>query len=82
MLVAAAVALAGCQTTPQVTSKDYDKNNASAVNIGSLSTVIAQSPGDANAYNVRGTAYGKAGKLARKKAQREGLIAGGTAAKR
>ena len=56
MLVVAAVALAGCQTTPPVSSKDYEKNNASAVNIGSLSAAIAQSPGDANAYNVRGTA--------------------------
>ena len=34
----------------------------SQVNISSLSAVVSQNPSDANGYNVRGTAYGKAGK--------------------
>ena len=57
---------AGCQTQPTNFGKSEDIVDPAAgsqANIGSLSAVIAQNPNDANAYNVRGTAYGRAGKL-------------------
>ncbi|MCB1488301.1 MAG: tetratricopeptide repeat protein, partial [Bauldia sp.] len=64
LLIAGLTVAAGCQTSPTAfTSADIDPATGSAVNIGSLSTVISQNPQDANGYNVRGTAYGKAGKL-------------------
>jgi len=46
-----------------LTRVQVDPAAGSQANIGSLSAVIAQNPSDANAYNVRGTAYGRAGKL-------------------
>src|SRR4051794_23440871 len=66
---AALVALlrvAGCQTHPNNFGKPDDLVDPAAgsqANIGSLSEVIAKNPNDANGYNVRGTAYGRAGKL-------------------
>ena len=64
-LVAASCA-AGCQTTVRpVSSRPTTSTRLPGpqANIGSLTAVIAQNPNDANGYNVRGTAYGKAGKL-------------------
>src|SRR3979490_1532803 len=64
--VAGLLLAAGCQTQPSNFGKPddmVDPGAGSQANIGSLSAVIAQNPSDANAYNVRGTAYGRAGKL-------------------
>jgi tetratricopeptide (TPR) repeat protein len=64
--MAALFVAAGCQTQPSNFGKPDDMVDPAAgsqANIGSLSSVIAQNPNDANAYNVRGTAYGRAGKL-------------------
>jgi len=60
---AVALPLAACQTSPgPVNLADPTAAQANAADIGSLSTVIQQSPEDPLAYNVRGTAYGQAGK--------------------
>src|SRR5690606_28152292 len=59
--------LAGCTSTGSRSSAtaagEIDSSTGSEVNISSLSSVVSQNPSDASAYNVRGTAYGKAGKL-------------------
>src|SRR5258708_23958254 len=58
--------VAGCQTQPSNFGKPDDMVDPAAgsqANIGSLSAVIAKNPNDANGYNVRGTAYRRAGKL-------------------
>src|SRR5262245_24604665 len=64
--VAALFLVAGCQTQTGNFGKPDDMVDPAAgsqANIGSLSAVIAQNPNDANAYNVRGSAYGRAGKF-------------------
>ena len=61
-----AVALAACtssRSTGPSAKAEIDPSTASQVNISSLTAVVNQNPSDASAYNVRGTAYGKAGKL-------------------
>ena len=59
------VLLAGCQTSGKsgVTTGDIESSAGSVVNIESLTAVIAQNPNDASTYNVRGSAYGRAGKF-------------------
>ena len=63
----ASLALAACSTTRTASGSAIERHRRSAagseVNIASLSAVIAQNPYDASAYNVRGSAYGRAGKL-------------------
>ena len=64
-LAAAALALlAACSSTSGVRDNlsAADVSAGSVVNIDSLTAVIKANPGDASAYNVRGSAYGKAGK--------------------
>jgi tetratricopeptide (TPR) repeat protein len=61
-LLAGALALAGCQSSGYP-GADIDTSAASTVNIASLSTVIAQNPNDPTSYNVRGSAYGRAGRF-------------------
>jgi tetratricopeptide (TPR) repeat protein len=68
LTVAAAVLcgalLAGCQTSGKSgVAGDIDSSAGSEVNIASLTAVIAQNPNDASTYNVRGSAYGRAGKF-------------------
>src|SRR5438105_4183347 len=65
LVVAGALLLGACQTQTANfgRSEDVDPAAASKVNIGSLTDTIKQNPNDANAYNVRGTAFGRAGKL-------------------
>src|SRR6185295_7339188 len=60
-LVASSLMLAACSQTASTTRATEDEVG-SQVNISSLSAVVSQNPSDANGYNVRGTAYGKAGK--------------------
>ncbi len=57
--------LAGCQSEdgPKIAVAPIDASAGSEANIGSLTAAIQQNPQDATAYNVRGTAYGKAGRL-------------------
>ena len=58
--------VAGCQTSQTTLTGDSTAIDASAgseVNIASLSAVVDQNPSEASAYNVRGAAYGKAGRL-------------------
>ncbi len=64
-MAAAMVLVAGCSSTDQsaFNKAAIDPGAGSEANIGSLTTVIARNPNDANGYNVRGTAYGQAGKL-------------------
>ena len=56
--------LSACQTIPSdsVASSDLEQYSGSAVNIASLSEVIERNPNAPGPYNVRGTAYGKAGR--------------------
>ena len=59
--------LAACQTstTSNTFGTAIDRSAGSAVNIASLTAVIEGDPSDANAYNVRGSAYGQAGDFRR-----------------
>ena len=54
--------LAACQTETSQQMYNVDPAQGSAENIGSLTAVINREPGNAEAYNVRGTAYGRGGK--------------------
>lgn len=63
-----AIALASCTTsrtmTPVTTMNDTEGVAAgSEVNLASLTQVIQANPNDASAYNVRGSAYGRAGRF-------------------
>ena len=59
-----ALLAAGCTTDQSTFNKAViDPAAGSEANIGSLTTVIQRNPSDANGYNVRGTAFGQAGKL-------------------
>src|SRR5690606_6457375 len=57
--------VAGCTTADpgSLAKAEIDPASGSEANIDSLTAVIQRAPSDANGYNVRGTAYGKAGKL-------------------
>ena len=56
------LALAGCQSSRGAFGTGTINTSAgSQVNIASLTQVVKQNPNDPGAYNVRGTAYGKAG---------------------
>ena len=55
------LALAACQTTPAGQLANIDKAQGSSENISSLSSVISSNPRDPEAYNVRGSAYGRSG---------------------
>src|SRR5690606_16707411 len=58
-------ALAACSSTGGSAFNDLlpvDPAQASAENIASLTAVISRSPNDPEAYNVRGSAYGRAGR--------------------
>src|SRR5689334_5631785 len=63
-----ALALAGCETISSVTSSprvaevEDDAAGAQAVNIASLSDVVARNPNDPQAYNTRGAAYARVGR--------------------
>ncbi|MEO0921013.1 MAG: tetratricopeptide repeat protein, partial [Pseudomonadota bacterium] len=55
--------LAACETTSlngEVAT--IEREQASDENISSLTQVIRANPNDANAYNVRGSAYGRGGR--------------------
>src|SRR5690606_20223713 len=54
--------LAACQSMPIDSSTMVDAAQGSELNIASLTAVIERSPGDAEAYNMRGTALGRGGK--------------------
>ena len=63
LLVVLAVAVAGCSSSrSSKPTAEIDPSPASQANIASLTAVVNQDPSDASGYNVRGTAYGKAGK--------------------
>ena len=55
-------ALAGCQTSPTGELAPIDVAQGSEQNIASLSSVIQRNPQDPEAFNVRGSAYGRGGR--------------------
>src|SRR3954468_14383503 len=57
-------ALAGCQTVTGSPTTDIEDNQlaASPANIASLSGVVHSNPNDPQAYNMRGTVFGQAGR--------------------
>ena len=59
-----AVLLAGCQTvsTSPTTESEDNQLSASPSNIASLSSVIQRNQSDPQAYNMRGTVFGQAGR--------------------
>jgi len=66
LAVAAALTLSGCTTAE--TSSDMmrvERAQGSEQNIASLSGVISANPSDPEGYNVRGSAYGRAGEFRR-----------------
>src|SRR5882757_7567726 len=61
--MAGALLLAACQSEPSnFGNEDIDPAASGKTNIGSLTEVIKQNPGDANAYYARGTGYANGGK--------------------
>src|ERR1700743_3136170 len=60
-----ALCLAGCQTNNADTVIRIDKAQGSQENIASLTSVISANPQDPEGYNVRGSAYGRAGEFSR-----------------
>ncbi len=56
-----ALLLAGCQSTTSTDVLKVERAQGSQENIASLSAVISANPQDPEAYNVRGSAYGRAG---------------------
>ena len=58
----AMLALAGCQTSSTNLLAPIDKAQGSSENISSLTAVIERNPRDPEGYNVRGSAYGRAGR--------------------
>src|SRR5690606_4339360 len=54
--------LAACQGGPSGELTTIDTAQGSAQNISSLTAVINRTPQDPEAYNVRGSAYGRGGK--------------------
>src|SRR4030095_1434013 len=56
------LAIAGCQSTSTSDMTGIDKAQGSAENISSLNDVIRNNPKDPEAYNVRGSAFGRAGR--------------------
>ncbi len=64
IVVMGGLALAGCQSSRGAFGPaTINASAGSQVNIASLTQVVKQNPNDPGAYNVRGTAYGKAGDL-------------------
>src|SRR5262249_45825977 len=65
-LILGAVALAGCATSnvanTALTEDDGSQQAASPANIASLTEVVTRNPNDAQAYNVRGSVLGRAGR--------------------
>ena len=61
-LLLLASALAACQSSPVSDLATIDRAQSSDENISSLSAVIDRNPRDPEAYNVRGSAYGRGGK--------------------
>ena len=63
-LAAAAIALAGCETAGvgSQLATTIDADQGSQENIASLTEVIRANPSDPAAYNVRGSAFGRAGR--------------------
>lgn len=55
-------ALTACQSSAVVDLVKIDPNQGSEANIASLTEVIEKNPNSAEAFNVRGTAYGRAGR--------------------
>ena len=65
LIVLGALGMAGCQTAQVDNLVVMDAAQGSAENISSLSAVIDRNPRDPEAYNVRGSAYGRAGQYDR-----------------
>ena len=58
-LALAGLILSGCQSNNMGNSVRIDPNQASEANIASLTAVVDKNPNSPEAYNVRGSAYGK-----------------------
>jgi hypothetical protein len=58
----AALPLAACTTTPTGEPVAIDRRQGSEENISSLTATIERDPRNAEHYNVRGSAFGRAGK--------------------
>ena len=64
LALASTVLLASCSTTSQTTDLiAVDRAQGSEENIASLTSVINANPSDPEGYNVRGSAYGRAGQF-------------------
>ena len=62
LLFGVSLFLSACNTTNALNPVEFDKAQGSSQNISSLTEVVNRNPRDANAYNVRGAAYGRAGR--------------------
>ena len=63
--VMAAIGLTGCETVGTMGSAgqrgDVEDSQTASTDIASLSDVVTKNPGDAEAYNMRGSAYARSG---------------------
>ena len=64
LLFIAAAALAGCQTVGTSPTSEVEENQyaASPANVASLTSVVQRNPNDPQAYNMRGSVLGQAGR--------------------
>jgi tetratricopeptide (TPR) repeat protein len=64
LLFIAAAALAGCQTVGTAPTSEVEENQyaASPANVASLTSVVQRNPNDPQAYNMRGSVLGQAGR--------------------
>src|SRR5262245_20413967 len=61
-VILAVLPLAACQSGPAGEITTIDTAQGSSEKIASLTSVIDRNPSDPESYNVRGSAYGRAGK--------------------
>src|SRR3546814_10988248 len=65
LALAGVLTLAGCSTVQTIDTIAVDRAQGSEENIASLSSVIQSAPQNPEGYNVRGSAYGRAGEFKR-----------------
>ena len=61
--LAAALILSACTTSNSVSGLSIEKEQGTEENISSLTRVVERNPNNPEAYNVRGSAYGRAGQF-------------------
>jgi len=61
--IALSLAVSACVPGSPTSGLTFEKDQGSSENIGSLTRVVNANPQDPTAYNIRGSAYGRAGRF-------------------